>query len=200
MNLRPSGYECTDGRGRWLAFIGALPDRDAFPGVQPALPYALVGARWCPSCCTTVVRGNPRTAPGSAALVGASRADTPLTTAVKQRRLVGVDRHPGAPRRRTRRRGRGAPRKLRRTHAASRRARRRSTAFCRRPPASIRPAGSAWGGEGGGGGSVRCGWLDGDGPRDAVAVGEHAEAGAPGGRRRRFDDGGASPRGVPRTG
>ena len=30
MNLRPSGYECTDARGSSLALIGVLPDHVAF--------------------------------------------------------------------------------------------------------------------------------------------------------------------------
>ena len=82
LNLRPSGYECTDAHGTSWALIGVLPVERANRDRRVALSSAPVGARWCSSCCTTVVRDNSRVAPPrSSALVGASRADTLLTAA-----------------------------------------------------------------------------------------------------------------------
>ena len=82
LNLRPSGYECTDAHGTSWALIGVLPVERANRDRREALSSAPVGARWCSSCCTTVVRDSCRVAPPrSSALVGASRADTLLTAA-----------------------------------------------------------------------------------------------------------------------
>jgi hypothetical protein len=58
----------------WSALIGVLPAERANRDRCTAPSYALVGARWCPSCCTTVVRGSSlAAAPRSSFVVGASR-------------------------------------------------------------------------------------------------------------------------------
>ena len=95
LNLRPSGYECTDARRCRSAPIGVLPDHEAFRRPRAPLSYALVGSRWCSSCCTPVVRGEvPSATARSSALVGASRADTLLTAAGQAASSRPVDRHP----------------------------------------------------------------------------------------------------------